>query len=179
MRMPFLKELPFLLKEGGSLLAEVPQAAATKPGSQSPPGEKTIWRLKLVRVGKARPAPAFVLPPAGSLKTTPSGLQLQVLVEGKGEPPAPGDSVVVEYAGWLKDGSLFDCSYERGLPASFRIGPGRLIEGWNEALQAMKPGGTCLLVVPPALGYGDRAHGSKIPANSTLVFRIELLEVKK
>jgi FKBP-type peptidyl-prolyl cis-trans isomerase len=88
-----------------------------------------------------------------------------------------GQRVVVHYAGWLTDGKSFDSSYARGLPMTFRLG--EVIAGWNEGLREMKPGGEAILVIPSALGYGARGAGAAIPPNADLVFRVELLEVKK
>ena len=179
MPLPFLKEAPTLLREGGSAVFEVPAKLAfgERGGGKLKAGAPTIWRLRLVRIGKVVSMPAFELPKEESLRRTPSGLGIQTVVEGKGDAPKMGQNVVVHYAGWLKDGTPFDSSYPRGFPATFRLG--EVIPGWNEGLQQMKPGGTAILVIPPDLGYGARGAGAKIPGGSTLVFRVELLEVKK
>ena len=179
MPLPFLKEAPLLLREGGCAVFEVPSKLAfgQRAGGKLKPGAATIWRLRLVRLGKVMPVPDFVLPPEASLRRTASGLGIQTLVEGKGAPPRLGENVVVHYAGWLRNGTPFDASYGRGFPATFRLG--EVIPGWNEGLQSMKPGGVALLVIPPELGYGARGAPPKIPGGATLVFRVELLEVKK
>lgn len=178
MQLPFLKEAPSLMKPGTDLMLEVPPELCwgDRAMGNLPPKATTFWRLRLVRIGKVRPAPAFEMPPADKLETTPSGLKLWIVKQGAGDSPAMGENVVVDYAGWLLDGTLFDDSYKRGMPATFAVGG--LIAGWNEALQRLKPGAVAWLVVPGNLAYGPRSQG-KIPPNATLVFRMELHEVRK
>jgi FKBP-type peptidyl-prolyl cis-trans isomerase FklB len=108
--------------------------------------------------------------------TTPSGLAYQVVHAGPtGAPTARlGDQVTVDYEGKLIDGQVFDSSAANGGPASFMVG--RLVPGWNEALQLMRPGDEWTLYVPPALGYGDEGKGP-IPADSVMIFRLKLLSV--
>ncbi len=108
-----------------------------------------------------------------NLRTTPSGLMYEILTQGKGGSPANGASVVVNYTGWLLDGTRFDSSLDRGQPATFRIG--EVIEGWNEALRSMKKGEKRRLVIPPELGYGARGYPGVIPADAFLVFEVELV----
>lgn len=177
--LPFLKEIPLLMKAGQEVVLDVPYdlGLGARGGSRLPPGTKSVWRLKLVRVGRPSPAPDFAMPGEEDLKALPGGLRIQVLREGTGEAPAMGQKVVVHYAGWLTDGTLFDASWPRGLPATFRLG--EVIPGWNQGLQQMKPGGAAVLVIPPELGYGARGSPPKIPPAATLVFRVELLEVRR
>ncbi len=180
MRLPFLKEIPFVMRAGETFLCEVPSEQGF--GSRGPPrfpaGSKSLWHLRLVRVAKPSDPPPFARPPEAALVKLPGGLGMQVLKEGAGASPKMGESVVVHYAGWLTDGTLFDSSWQRGLPATFRLAAGGLIPGWIEGLQRMKPGGEALLVVPPEMGYGARGAGAKIPPNATLVFRVALIEVR-
>ena len=178
MALGVLKEGPFLMKEGEECLFEVPPALGfgEKPRGKIPANGTTIWWIRLSRTWKKRPVPVFEMPASEKIRRTPSGLGISTVVEGKGDPPGPADRVVVHYAGWLTDGTLFDSSYPSGLPATF--GLDAVIPGWTEGLQAMRPGGIALLVVPPDLGYGKMAR-PKIPADSTLVFRVELLEVAR
>lgn len=96
---------------------------------------------------------------------------------GTGAEATTGSTVSVHYTGTLTDGTKFDSSLDRGAPFSFNLGAGQVIKGWDEGVVGMKVGGKRKLVIPPSLGYGDRAV-STIPANSTLVFEVELLEVK-
>jgi len=107
--------------------------------------------------------------------TTASGLQYKVLSPGSGTSPKATDSVVVNYRGTLLDGAEFDSSYKRGEPATFQVN--RVIPGWTEALQLMKPGGKYQLFVPPQLAYDLRSPPS-IPAGSLLIFDVELVSVK-
>lgn len=111
---------------------------------------------------------------AAGVKTTASGLQYIVVEEGKGKTPGPNDTVKAHYKGTLVDGSQFDSSYDRGQPAEFPVGG--VIKGWTEALQMMKAGGKVKLFIPPELGYGPAARPG-IPANSVLIFDVELVEV--
>jgi FKBP-type peptidyl-prolyl cis-trans isomerase FklB len=107
-------------------------------------------------------------------KTTASGLQYKVLKEGKGAAPKETDTVKVNYRGTTIDGTEFDSSYKRGQPATFPVN--RVIKGWTEALQLMKPGAKYQLAIPSDLAYGERGAGSDIGPNSTLLFDVELLE---
>ena len=108
-------------------------------------------------------------------KKTESGLLYKVEKEGTGEAPKDSDTVVVNYKGTLTDGTVFDNSYDRGEPLSFRLDG--VIPGWTEGLKHIKKGGKIKLVIPPALAYGKNGVPG-IPANSTLVFDVELLDVK-
>jgi len=110
------------------------------------------------------------------VKTTASGLQYKVEKEGKGAQPKASDTVTVNYRGTLIDGTEFDSSYKRGQPATFPVGG--VIKGWTEALQLMKVGSKYQLFIPASLGYGARGAGRDIAPNSTLIFDVELLDVK-
>lgn len=109
--------------------------------------------------------------------TTSSGLQYRVLSSGPadGRSPTFFDSVMVHYRGTLTDGTVFDSSLERGVPATF--GVGQVIPGWTEALKLMKPGDQWELFIPSRLAYGNRAVGDKIPPNSDLIFKVALLQI--
>lgn len=110
--------------------------------------------------------------------TLPSGLQYKVLKSGTGEQPKINDTVTTHYRGTLTDGTEFDSSYARNKPSSFPVSG--VIKGWTEALQLMHVGDKWQLFVPPELAYGKQApRGSKIGPDSTLIFDIELLEIKK
>jgi FKBP-type peptidyl-prolyl cis-trans isomerase FklB len=110
------------------------------------------------------------------VKTTASGLQYKVIKEGTGAQPKATDAVTVNYRGTLIDGTEFDSSYKRGQPATFPVNG--VIKGWTEALQLMKVGSKYQLFIPPNLAYGERAMGPDIGPNSTLIFEVELLNVK-
>ncbi len=110
------------------------------------------------------------------VKTTASGLQYKVVKEGSGAQPKASDTVSVNYRGTLIDGTEFDSSYKRGQPATFPVSG--VIKGWTEALQLMKVGSTYQLFIPASLAYGERGAGRDIAPNSTLIFEVELLDVK-
>lgn len=125
-------------------------------------------------------APAATTQPAtGDKRVTASGLAITEVRRGSAEEFAvkAGDRVWVHYAGRLENGKEFDSSYKRGEAIDFVVGTGRVIKGWDEGIQGMKLGDKRLLVIPPTLGYGDRAMGDVIPANSTLIFDVELVGV--
>jgi FKBP-type peptidyl-prolyl cis-trans isomerase len=108
--------------------------------------------------------------------TTASGLQYEVISEGKGDSPKAENIVKVHYEGKLLDGKIFDSSVQRGEPASFRLN--QVIPGWTEGVQLMKVGSKYKFTIPPQLAYGPEGAGP-IPPNSVLVFEVELLEVEK
>jgi FKBP-type peptidyl-prolyl cis-trans isomerase FkpA len=110
--------------------------------------------------------------------TTASGLVFEDLVVGSGNSAASGQKVSVHYTGWLTNGTKFDSSKDRGEPFVFPLGKGHVIKGWDEGVAGMKVGGKRKLTIPPALGYGSRGAGGVIPPNATLVFEVELLDVK-
>jgi FKBP-type peptidyl-prolyl cis-trans isomerase len=106
-------------------------------------------------------------------------LQIEEIVEGTGKSPAKGQTVVVHYTGWLTDGKKFDSSVDRGEPFEFKIGVGEVIQGWDQGILTMKTGGKRKLTIPPELAYGSRSvGGGLIPANSILIFEVELLDLK-
>jgi len=118
----------------------------------------------------------------GKAMTTPSGLQITDTKVGTGATPKTGQTCVMHYTGWLYEngqkGKKFDSSVDRGQPFDFPIGTGRVIKGWDEGVATMKVGGKRTLIIPPALGYGARGAGGVIPPNATLIFEVELLDVK-
>lgn len=114
---------------------------------------------------------------AKGVKTTASGLQYKVITAGKGKQPTADDTVTVNYRGTLIDGTEFDSSYKRNQPATFPVKG--VIPGWTEALQLMKEGSKWMLVIPSSLAYAERGAGNMIGPNSTLVFEVELLSIKK
>jgi len=135
-------------------------------------------------------APAVVLAAAtpataqapGKTMTTSSGLQITDSKVGTGATPKPGQTAVVHYTGWLYQdgakGKKFDSSVDRGQPFEFPLGQRRVIGGWDEGVATMKVGGKRTLIIPPELGYGARGAGGVIPPNATLIFDIELLDLK-
>jgi len=119
---------------------------------------------------------------AGKTMTTASGLQIIDTTVGTGATPKPGQVCVMHYTGWLyedgKKGKKFDSSVDRKEPFEFPIGQRKVIAGWDEGVATMKVGGKRTLIIPSALGYGARGAGGVIPPNATLMFDVELLDVK-
>ena len=119
---------------------------------------------------------------AGTPMTTPSGLKITDSKVGTGATPKAGQTCVMHYTGWLYEngakGAKFDSSLDRGEPFEFPLGAGRVIKGWDEGVAGMKVGGKRTLIIPPQLGYGARGAGGVIPPNATLLFDVELLDVK-
>ena len=113
---------------------------------------------------------------------TDSGLSYEDTQVGTGASPQRGQTCSMHYTGWLwvngAKGSKFDSSLDRGKPFDFPLGMGRVIKGWDEGVASMKVGGKRTLLIPPALGYGDRGAGGVIPPGATLLFEVELLNVR-
>ena len=106
-------------------------------------------------------------------------VQIQTTREGTGEGATDGDTLRVHYRGTLVDGKQFDSSRDRGEPFEVTLGQHRVIAGWEQGLQGMKVGERRTLTIPPDLGYGSRGAGGVIPPNATLVFEVELLDLKR
>ncbi len=128
------------------------------------------------------PAPSAA---SSNLSATVKELQKTDIKQGTGAEALSGKPVLVHYTGWLYDsaapegkGSNFDSSRDRGVPFGFFLGSGKVIKGWDEGVVGMKVGGQRRLVIPPQLGYGERGAGGVIPPNATLIFDVELVEVK-
>jgi FKBP-type peptidyl-prolyl cis-trans isomerase FkpA len=118
----------------------------------------------------------------GKAMTTATGLQIVDNKVGTGATPRPGQTCVMHYTGWLYQdgakGKKFDSSLDRGQPFEFSIGKHQVIAGWDEGVATMKVGGKRTLIIPPDLGYGARGAAGVIPPNATLIFDVELLDVK-
>jgi peptidylprolyl isomerase len=114
--------------------------------------------------------------------TTPSGLRIIDVTPGTGPVPQAGQTVTVNYTGWLfvdgKKGKKFDSSLDRGQPFSFTIGQGQVIKGWDEGVATMHVGGKRTLIIPADLGYGASGAGGDIPPGATLIFDVDLISVK-
>jgi len=109
---------------------------------------------------------------------TSSGLLYFILNEGSGDRPKKGSSVSVHYSGYLLDGTKFDSSYDRGQPITFPIGSGRVIKGWDEGIALLNIGAKAKFIIPSHLAYGERGAGGVIPPNATLIFEVELVDIK-
>jgi FKBP-type peptidyl-prolyl cis-trans isomerase FkpA len=136
--------------------------------------------------GSATPVPApSATPNPSNLSATVTDLQITDVKQGTGAEAQSGKPVLVHYTGWLYDstapegkGAKFDSSRDRGVPFGFFLGSGKVIKGWDQGVVGMKVGGQRRLVIPPQLGYGERGAGGVIPPNATLIFDVELIEVK-
>jgi FKBP-type peptidyl-prolyl cis-trans isomerase len=113
-----------------------------------------------------------------AMTRTPTGLRYQSLTQGQGEEATAGKTVSVHYTGWLPNGEKFDSSRDRNQPFEFTLGAGQVIAGWDEGVAGMKVGGRRKLVIPPDLAYGTAGAPPDIPPGATLVFDVELLDVR-
>ena len=113
-----------------------------------------------------------------STTTGAADLKIEETKVGTGAEAVAGKTVSVHYTGWLTDGKKFDSSKDRGTPFKFQLGAGQVIPGWDKGVAGMKVGGARKLTIPPQLGYGERGAGGVIPPNATLVFDVELLEIR-
>jgi peptidylprolyl isomerase len=114
-----------------------------------------------------------------TIKPDMSQLKTEDLKIGTGTEVKSGDTVIMHYSGTLEDGTKFDSSYDRGQPFTTQIGVGQVIQGWDLGVPGMKIGGKRKLTIPPQLGYGAQGAGGVIPPNATLVFEVELIDIKK
>lgn len=166
-------------------------AALTLAGcGNSKPGSGQVASQEAAKPQAAQTAPATTqaTPPAAPKEmppvqdqnaiTTTSGLKYIDLTAGTGATPQTGQLVTVHYTGWLKNGTKFDSSLDRGQPFRFPLGEGRVIKGWDEGVSTMKVGGKRRLIIPANLAYGQRGAGGAIPPNAELTFDVELLGVQ-
>lgn len=158
------------------------RSSASGPSKRRKKSSKLKFIVIAVIAGIFVAGAIFVLAPSpgsvtGQEITTPSGLKYVDEVIGTGPSPKKGSLISVHYTGTLTDGTKFDSSVDKGEPYRFRLGTGSVIKGWDEGLMSMKVGGKRRLVIPPELAYGPQAKPG-IPPNSTLVFELELMDVK-
>ncbi len=168
-----------------AILLIIAVVAASSITSLAQTRKTTVVRKKTVvirktPVAKKRTVVKKMTTPAikSAAITTESGLTYIVTKAGTGAQLKAGDEVIVNYTGMLTNGKKFDSSLDRGQPFSFPLGAGRVIKGWDEALQKLRIGDHATLVLPSTIAYGSRAMGEDIPADSTLIFIIEVIGVK-
>lgn len=164
------------MKPGGKRLLVIPPALGL--GDQEydgiPANSTLVMEVELITVTEPQVASVVA---EKDYTVTESGLKYYDLVKGTGETPAAGQTVVVHYTGWLQDGTVFDSSVGKD-PFSFVLGQGSVISGWDEGVATMKVGTKRQLVIPSDLAYGDQGAGGVIPGGATLIFEVELLEIK-
>ncbi|BBU61257.1 hypothetical protein MSC49_11920 [Methylosinus sp. C49] len=127
-------------------------------------------------------APLPALAQSSATTTTATGIKITDTKVGTGSGAEPGQMLKMHYTGWVSQngakGKKFDSSLDRGQPFEFRLSAGQVIAGWDQGILGMKVGGKRTLVIPPELGYGARGAGGVIPPNATLIFDVELIEIK-
>lgn len=154
-----------------------PELAFGEEGLQGlvPPNARVVFELQLLEITPPPPPPVSV--DEEDFEVLESGVKIFTLEEGDGASPQEGDTVTVHYRLWLEDGTQIDSSFDRDQPFPFVVGTNSTIPGWEEGVMNMVEGETAQIIVPPELGYGDVPNGP-IPANSTLIFEVELLSVE-
>lgn len=162
--------MPRSIRPLAALAALVLTGCSSTSGGKTPPPS-------------APPAPAAATAPNPQSAlpqevVTRDGLKYVDLKVGDGAIAEAGMRAMVHYTGWLTDGTTFDSSVERGQPFSFTLGQGQVIRGWDEGVKGMRVGGKRKLTIPPDMGYGSRGAAGVIPPNATLIFDVELLDVK-
>jgi peptidylprolyl isomerase len=169
-----------LMRKGGKAKLIIPPALGYGAQGYPPviPANATLtFEVELVDILAGAPAAPTKVDEA-QYTTTPSGLKYYDFVVGAGAAAVAGKTAVVQYTGWLSDGKKFDSSLDRGEPFPFPLGAGRVIKGWDEGVAGMRVGGRRQLVIPPGLGYGQQGAGGVIPGGATLIFEVELVDVK-
>ena len=134
--------------------------------------------LEVNAQNKRRRRPTSKAPPAPASVTTPSGLIYLITKKATGRVPKAGETVIVHYTGTLTNGVKFDSSRDRNDPIAFKLGVGQVIKGWDEGIGKLHVGEQAILVIPPTIGYGSKGAGDVIPPDSTLIFVVELVDVK-
>ena len=155
-------------------------ALAACAGDRTPPANEAQAADTTAAAAPAPAADEFTTPELTEMQRSTTGLYSKDLQEGTGEPLKAGQTAVVNYTGWLMDGTKFDSSRDPGREPFevVDVGQAPVIPGWNEGLQGMKVGGRRLLVIPPGLAYSVAGMPPVIPPDATLVFNIELLQIK-
>lgn len=160
-------------KKGGN--AETSTKSTEVPAAETPPTQTS----QPVTGPKPTPetmkmTPPFTIADSSKIVTTASGMKYYIVHLGEGNVPRPGQKIQAMYHGMLLDKTVFDSSYDRKQPFDFTVGQGQVIKGWDEAFTTFPVGTKAVIILPPDIAYGNQSTG-KIPANSTLVFHVELL----
>ena len=140
--------------------------------------DKELEKLEKLAAEKAKKAKEAIDELKKGAKVTASGLAYKIIKKGTGTKAEAGKTVSVHYTGKLSNGTKFDSSYDRNQPIEFELGRGRVIKGWDEGISLLNVGSKATFIIPPDLGYGARGAGGVIPPNATLIFDVELVEVK-
>tara|TARA_B100000513_G_scaffold14035_1_gene5651 strand:- start:625 stop:1614 length:990 start_codon:yes stop_codon:yes gene_type:complete len=140
--------------------------------------DKELEKLEKQAAEKAKKAKEAIDALKKGAKVTSSGLAYKIIKKGTGAKAEAGKTVSVHYTGKLSDGTKFDSSYDRNQPIEFELGRGRVIKGWDEGISLLNVGSKATFIIPPDLAYGARGAGGVIPPNATLIFDVELVEIK-
>lgn len=169
--------LPPTTAELANMATATPDPSQAEAAEQSDTTSDTQASSQAATADTSTAAPASTPINPEDIVTTASGLQYVEVVAGSGPQPQSGEIVSVHYTGKLDDGTVFDSSYSRGEPISFPLGQGMVIPGWEEGIAMMSKGGEATLIIPPDLAYGEAGFGNVIPANATLTFDVELVDI--
>jgi FKBP-type peptidyl-prolyl cis-trans isomerase FkpA len=163
-----------------SIIACTSQPTAPPQGSAQPgQAQPDQAQPSQAQPGEGQPSAQPAQPATASTGGAPvTKLEIKDVKVGNGAVAKSGDSVTVDYTGWLTDGTKFDSSVDRKQPFTFALGAGQVIPGWDQGVAGMKVGGVRKLTIPPDLGYGAQGAGGVIPPNATLIFEVKLLAVK-
>ncbi len=166
------------MKAGGTRTIIIPDSVAFAGKRRGPVPPNTSLKVQVeLKSAKVAPKTSEWSYDKSKVKTTKDGLQYVVLKEGTGPNVKAGQTVTVNYTGFLENGKKFDSSVERDEPFTFKVGAHQVIPGWDEGLQLLNKGAKAVLIIPAKLAYGERGVGP-IPPNSTIIFDVELLDIK-
>ena len=169
-----------LLSVGDKAVLNIPSDLAygeRGAGGVIPPNADLIFEVELISFETPEPIVVFDVVGKDTI-TTESGLQYIMVQEGAGANPYASQFVSVDYTGYLTDGNIFDSSIDRGEPIAFPVGVGKVIPGWDEGIMLLNQGAKARLIIPSELGYGEQGAAGFIPPHATLIFDVELLEIK-
>jgi len=168
-----------LLHEGDKATLIIPPELGygSKKVGKIPANSTIIFDVELVKVIPKPQIKPFDIEGKPTIYSS-SGIKFIIVEAGEGESPKKGQTVVVNYTGYLPNGTMFDSSFSRGKPFEFKLGVGQVIKGWDEGVSFMKKGGKIRFIIPWKLAYGERGRPPKIPPKTDLTFDIELLDIK-